>query len=256
MIVAGMTTCLRRGRVGVRMIKLPKVEVGGSRRWTNSFRMGECRQVVSLNLAAQVPSRQSGCVMPSRSEGAAGGSQYDVHMRIERLDVAFRAGKAFITFTTETGSIMIKSHWLNDRFAELITCVDLLANGAETASCRWQGPVNDGHCIDFVTDPEGGLNLAIHEFKHPEGFTSAEIWSAERGPAVLVCHQSLHEFVLLFTAAIRRVRLTFVEADGLLKEYPRPFPFSLFEQLERSAAPMGYQPTPMAELSEVDPDPA
>lgn len=170
-------------------------------------------------------------------------------MQISELDIVFRAGQVALTLASPAERLTIRSHWLNDRFAALMSCVDALANGAETVSCRWQGPVNDGHCIDFVADPEGGLSLAVHEFKHAEAITAAEIWSAERGPAVLVCHQPLPEFVLLFTAATRRVRVTAVDVDGLITEYPRPFPFDLFGCLERSAARLGYQPTPLAELS-------
>lgn len=169
-------------------------------------------------------------------------------MELTGLEVAFVAGEGVLTFGHAGERLTIRSHWLNDRFAQLIGCVDSLATGAEVASCRWQGPINDGHFIDLVADPDGGLNLAIHQFNYPDAIKASEIWSAVRGPAVLVCHQPLTDFVCLFAAAIRRVRATLVDGDGLIKQYPRPFPFALFEQLERSAARAGYQPTPLAEL--------
>lgn len=171
-------------------------------------------------------------------------------MVLTGLDVAFVAGEGVLTLTSADGQVVIRSHWLNDRFAELVSCVDQLASGAEVVSCRWQGPINDGHFIDFVADPAAGLSLAIHEFSYPDGITAEEIWSAERGPAVLVCHQPLQGFVVLFASAVRRVRATAVDVDGLIEQYPRPFPFALFEQMERSAARMGYQPTPVIELGE------
>lgn len=164
------------------------------------------------------------------------------------MEIAFVAGEGILTFDRDGDPVVIRGHWLNDRFAQLISCVDALSTGSEVASCRWQGPINDGHFIDLVADPEGGVSLAVHAFNYPDAITAEQIWSAVRGPAVLVCHQPLAKFVQLFAAAVRRVRATGVDSDGLIKQYPRPFPLALFEQLERSAASLGYQPTPLVEL--------
>ena len=96
--------------------------------------------------------------------------------------------------------------------------------------------------------PGKRVSVVVHEFRHAEGTTLAEIWSAERGASVFYAHVPLAEFTIAFAAALRRMRSTMVDPAGMLLEYPSPFPQSEFEWLERRAARFGYHPLPLSEI--------
>jgi hypothetical protein len=90
--------------------------------------------------------------------------------------------------------------------------------------------------------------VAVHRFRHPDGSEFSEIWSAERGESLFGAHLALAEFTVALAAALRRVRATAVDASGMIRDYPRPFPQSEFERIETRAARYGYHPKSLAEF--------
>lgn len=172
------------------------------------------------------------------------------------LRIEFAYGWCTFALAADGHSTSIKNHWVNDRFSELLRCVNALLDGAESVSCRWQGPVQEGHFIDLVVDPGGGINVAVHDFRHPDGSEFFEIWSAERGECRFSVHLAFADFTIALAEALRRVRATAVDASGMITEYPRPFPQSEFERIETRAARFGYHPKPLSEVRELSTPPA
>lgn len=169
-------------------------------------------------------------------------------MSLAVVELKFWYGQAQLTVRSPTNEVTIKNHWINDRFSELVNCVDLLLGGFESVSCRWQGVAAEGHFVDLVRDPAGGISIAVHAFRYPEGDTYSQIWSAERGDLVLSTHVPFTDFIRDFATTLRLARATAVDTSGMLTEYPRPFPQATFEHIEARAARMGYKPTPLWEI--------
>lgn len=167
------------------------------------------------------------------------------------LKMEFSHGWCTLALGLDGRTVSIKNHWANDRVSELVRCVNILLDGTESVSCRWQGPVQEGHFIDLVADPGGGLSLAVHQFRHPEGSDFSEIWSAERGKPLICGHLALADFTVAFAAALRRVRATTVDASGMITGYPRPFPQADFKRIETKAAKFGYHSKPLSEFEDV-----
>ncbi|WP_156756152.1 hypothetical protein [Actinokineospora pegani] len=167
------------------------------------------------------------------------------------LAVVFSRGWCTFALAFDGRSVSIKNHWASDRFPELLRCVNTLLDGAESVSCRWQGPVHEGHFIDLVADPAGGVSVAVHDFRHPDGSEFSEIWSAERGDSLFCVHVKLADFTIALASALRRVRVTAVDASGMIEDYPRPFPQSEFERIETRAARYGYHPKPLSEFADL-----
>ncbi len=159
------------------------------------------------------------------------------------IDFNLNHGFCNLSLRTDVDSISLRGHWISDRLPDLLNCVESLLDGTEAVCCRWQGPIQEGHFIDLVRDPEGGVSIAVSEFRYSDGATAAEIWSAERGTLRFRANLPLNDFAITFAAALRRVRSTAVGVTGLLTEYPRPFPQSLFEAIEQKAARLGYKPS-------------
>lgn len=164
------------------------------------------------------------------------------------LDIAFSYGQCTFALAFDGQSVSIKNHWANDRFSQLLSCMNVLLDGTESISCRWQGEAQDGHFIDLVADPNGGVSVAVHNFRHPDGLEYSEIWSAERGESLFCIHLTLADFTIAFATALRRVRATVVDSSGMIKEYPRPFPQSEFERIETRAARFGYHAKSLSEI--------
>ncbi len=144
--------------------------------------------------------------------------------------------------------VAAECHWVNDTFRDLVVCGERILAGEEVVACRWQGPLNEGHYLDFTTDPAGGLSIAVHSFRYPEGDTYEKIWSAERGELVASYQVTVRDFAVMFAQALRRVRSLSLDSAGLIRDYPWPFPQAVFERVEALARPFGYQPRVLSEL--------
>jgi hypothetical protein len=164
-------------------------------------------------------------------------------MSVFAMDFALDHGFCVLNMRTDAASVSLRGHWVSDRLPDLLTSITLLLDGTEAVCCRWQGPVQEGHFLDFVRDPHGSISVAVSEFRHPDGATAAEIWSAERGPLRFTANLLLSDFAMAFAAALRQVRSAEVGMTGLLTDYPRPFPQTLFEGIEQKAARLGYKPS-------------
>lgn len=158
------------------------------------------------------------------------------------LRIRFSYGWCILAMSTEGQSVEIRNHWLNDGFPELVDSVNLLLHGKQSVSCRWQLESSGGSFIDLVTDPESGLNIAVHELYYPDANTTAGVWSALRGNAVFTAHVPLKDFVVQFAGALRTVRTLAVDASGMIAHWRYPFPQAGFELIERKAKGYGYKP--------------
>lgn len=167
-------------------------------------------------------------------------------MQSVEIDFIFVAGESTLTLVSDGAEISISNHWLNARFSDLVECFNLLLDGVESTSCRWQGPVQEGHFIDFVADPQGQVSIAVHEFRYAEGSEYSEIWSAERGASIFHAHVPLRDLTVVMAQALRRVRTTVVDAAGVIDEYRHPFPQAGFDRIEAKAARFGYAPEPVS----------
>ena len=167
------------------------------------------------------------------------------------VDLEFSFGQCTLVLRSDPQTVRIKNHWVNDRVSDLVTCVELLSDGVESAGCRWPGPSSEGHFVDFVTGPDGQVSIAVSAFRYPEGTTFPEIWSAERGDLVFNHRLPLEDFLIAFATTLRRVRATGVDRSGLIDDYPRPFPQASFDHIERRAARLGYQPTRLQEIEDL-----
>lgn len=164
------------------------------------------------------------------------------------LDITFTYGWCVLHMGAGQESVDIENHWMNGAFQELVDSVDWLLGGKESVSCRWQHEVDGGNFVDLVADPEGGIDIAVHEFYYPDAETAPMIWSALRGDASFTTHVPIAEFASQFAAALRRIRILSVDDSGLIEDWGHPFPQERFELIESKAAGFGYQPKSRAEI--------
>jgi hypothetical protein len=144
--------------------------------------------------------------------------------------------------------VSIENHGIGNRLTDLVSSVNQLLDGNESVSYRWQGSVREGHFVDLVADPEGGVSVVVREFRHAEGTAFAEIRSGERVSSVFCAHVPLAGFTIAFATALRRMRSTEVDLAGMLHDCPCPFPQPEFERLEGRAVGFGHRPLPLLEI--------
>jgi hypothetical protein len=173
-----------------------------------------------------------------------------VSMSENSVDLEIYGGQCTLVLRSDTQTLRIKNHWVNDRVWDLTTCIEQLSDGVEAASCRWPGPANEGYFVDFVVAPDEQVSIAVSVFGWPGATNYHEIWGAERGDLAFIHRLPLAEFVMSFTASLRRLRATGVDRSGLFKQYPRPFPQLSFDRLERRAVRWGYAPTRLEEIED------
>jgi hypothetical protein len=166
------------------------------------------------------------------------------------LEINISFGWCSLRLRNEDNQVSVKTHWLVDGFTELVDAVYRLVRGASTVAVRWPFEVAGGHFIDFVVDPRGGLHIAVSEFAHGVGSSTAEqIWSASRGSQIFSAHVTLAEFIVAFMNSARQLRVISVDSTGYLNEWRHSFPQSLYESLERVAtARFGYKPRTVDEI--------
>jgi hypothetical protein len=165
------------------------------------------------------------------------------------LDIGY--GWCTLRLRTPEADLQLRTHWLVDGLTELALAVEALLAGRPSVSVRWAMEMAGGHFIDIVADPQGQLHLAVTELEHGLGASTAEeIWSPVRGPLVLRATVSLSDFVRRYLSAMRVVRVTRVDASGMVAEWRHSFPQAIYEGLERQAtARFGYKPLTTDEIT-------
>lgn len=169
------------------------------------------------------------------------------------LDLGLDIGYGWCTLRLRTpdAELELRTHWLVDGLTELALAVEALLAGRPSVSVRWALEIAGGHFIDIVADPKGQVHLAVTELEHGVGAAAAEeIWSPVRGRLVLRATVSLKDFVRRYLSAMRVVRVTRVDASGMVSEWRHSFPQAIYEGLEQQVtARFGYKPLTTDEIT-------
>lgn len=160
------------------------------------------------------------------------------------LDLTVSHGWCTLDLRDGEQTVRVRGHWLNDCLTDLVQSLQLLLDGRQSVSTRWQLEVAGGHFIDFVADGRGGVGLSVSELAHGVGSaTVEEIWSAQRGRTVLATHVPLEAVVVAALRSLRRIRAGSVDATGYLEHWRHSFPQALYESVEQAASRrFGYAP--------------
>lgn len=145
----------------------------------------------------------------------------------------------------DEGAVSVRTHWTGNALVDLVEAVnDIVLGQRKASSCRWPLELAGGHFVDFVLDPHGGVNVAVHDAAYGPGqTTAAAIWSAARGGVVFSSRVPLKDFAISYSSAFRRLRLSQVNSHGVISEWEHTFPFNRVESLEIAAEKQfGYRP--------------
>lgn len=166
------------------------------------------------------------------------------------LGIDIASGWCTLRLTSANRQVQIRTHWLVDGLTELSLAVAALLAGRTTVGVRWAYEIAGGHFVDFVLDPEGGLNIAVSELEYGAGTEGADkVWSAVRGSVVFRAAVPFTVFLRRYLAAMRIVRVRNVDASGMVLEWRHSFPQSIYEALERDvSARFGYKPMTAEEI--------
>lgn len=165
------------------------------------------------------------------------------------MEFTFTHGWCYLELVQGADSaVRVGNHWLNNCFLELVESVRSLLEGKETVACRWQHEFAGGSFVDLVRDPRGGVHIAVHRFYFgSEAGTDEQVWSAARGDCLFMAHLPLAEFARVVAAELRRVRVSFADPTGVIRDWRSMFPETEFHRIERLAARYGYEPKPVAD---------
>lgn len=164
-------------------------------------------------------------------------------MGIFALNVAFDRGWCTLTIAEENKEIEISAHSLNDSHSDLIHGVAELARGWQCISCRWAREVGGGYFVDLVQDPQGSVNISVHESKYSnESTTFGEAWSPSRANVVFECRVENEVFFTGFATALQKIRSFEIDSSGYISEWGWNFPFKDAAEIERHARRYGFRP--------------
>jgi len=166
------------------------------------------------------------------------------------VELAISRGWCILNARADEQRVQVRGHWLNDSLTDLVSSLQLLLDGRQSVSTRWQHEVSGGHFLDFVADPRGGVGIAVSELAHGAGSaTVEEIWSAARGETVFSAHVPLGGLVTETMRSLRRIRVESVDSTGYIEHWQHSFPQALYESVEGVASVrFGYKPQPTAEF--------
>ena len=171
---------------------------------------------------------QSGTIAPMASFG---------------LDIEFRNGWCYLHLCDGDSAIDIETSYLSDGFSEFLDATQSLLSGCKSASAVWGHDDVGGYFLDFVSDPHGGINIAVHETER--GYAASDVetmWSAARGQCRFSTRVPIGDFARTVAAALRRVRVNAVDATGAIEQWFFTFPQAAYERIERLAQRRGYDP--------------